>query len=275
MKSYERANLWISRVILWVLVLLSILPLYFVVVASFQSGDAFFSESLLPTSFTLDNYRHVLVNTDFPIWMKNSLFLSILVAVLQTFLTTLAAYAFSRMRFFGRKYGLMALLILQMFPNFMAVAAIFGALAKLNMMDNIWALVLVLSGGNAFNIWLMKGYLDSLPKELDEAATVDGANTMQIFFRVILPLCLPMLAVVFLFTFIGTASEFVLSSALLRSPENLTLAVGLQQFIKNEFSANWTQFSAAAVMASVPVVVIFMFLQKWIASGLVSGSVKG
>ncbi|MGZ4031122.1 MAG: sugar ABC transporter permease [Tumebacillaceae bacterium] len=275
MKSYERANLWISRVIIWVLVLISILPLYFVVVASFQSGDAFFSESLLPTSFTLDNYKHVLFNTDFPIWMKNSLFLSLIVAVLQTFLTTLAAYAFSRMRFFGRKYGLMALLILQMFPNFMAVAAIFGALAKLDMMDNIWALVLVLSGGNAFNIWLMKGYLDSLPKELDEAATVDGANTMQIFFRVILPLCLPMLAVVFLFTFIGTASEFVLSSALLRSPENLTLAVGLQQFIKNEFSANWTQFSAAAVMASVPVVVIFMFLQKWIASGLVSGSVKG
>ncbi|MGZ6507353.1 MAG: sugar ABC transporter permease [Tumebacillaceae bacterium] len=275
MKSYERANLWISRVIIWVLVLISILPLYFVVVASFQSGDAFFSESLLPTSFTLDNYKHVLFNTDFPIWMKNSLFLSLIVAVLQTFLTTLAAYAFSRMRLFGRKYGLMALLILQMFPNFMAVAAIFGALAKLDMMDNIWALVLVLSGGNAFNIWLMKGYLDSLPKELDEAATVDGANTMQIFFRVILPLCLPMLAVVFLFTFIGTASEFVLSSALLRSPENLTLAVGLQQFIKNEFSANWTQFSAAAVMASVPVVVIFMFLQKWIASGLVSGSVKG
>ncbi|MGZ4164451.1 MAG: sugar ABC transporter permease, partial [Tumebacillaceae bacterium] len=157
MKSYERANLWISRVIIWVLVLISILPLYFVVVASFQSGDAFFSESLLPTSFTLDNYKHVLFNTDFPIWMKNSLFLSLIVAVLQTFLTTLAAYAFSRMRFFGRKYGLMALLILQMFPNFMAVAAIFGALAKLDMMDNIWALVLVLSGGNAFNIWLMKG----------------------------------------------------------------------------------------------------------------------
>lgn len=275
MKSYERANLWISRVVIWFLVLVSVLPLYFVVVASFQQGDAFFSESLLPTSFTLDNYKHVLFNTDFPIWMKNSLFLSVLVAIIQTFLTTLSAYAFSRMRFFGRKYGLMALLILQMFPNFMAVAAIFGALAKLNMMDNVWALVLVLSGGNAFNIWLMKGYLDSLPKELDEAATVDGANTLQIFFRVILPLCLPMLAVVFLFTFIGTASEFVLSSALLRSPENLTLAVGLQQFIKDQFSANWTQFSAAAVMASVPVVVIFMFLQKWIASGLVSGSVKG
>ncbi|MGZ4134298.1 MAG: sugar ABC transporter permease, partial [Tumebacillaceae bacterium] len=98
MKSYERANLWISRVIIWVLVLISILPLYFVVVASFQSGDAFFSESLLPTSFTLDNYKHVLFNTDFPIWMKNSLFLSLIVAVLQTFLTTLAAYAFSRMR---------------------------------------------------------------------------------------------------------------------------------------------------------------------------------
>jgi arabinogalactan oligomer / maltooligosaccharide transport system permease protein len=275
MKSYERANLWMARIIIWIAVILSILPLYFVVNASFQKGGAFFSESLLPTSFSLSNYVDLFTKTKFLIWMKNSLFLATTVGILQTLLTAVSAYAFSRLRFFGRKYGLMALLILQMFPNYMALSAIFAMLAKLNLMDNLWALVLVFLAGNAFNIWLMKGFIDGLPRELDEAAYVDGANSWQIFYKVILPLCLPMLAVVFLFSFIGVFSEFALSSALIKSPENLTLAVGLQQFIKNQFAANWSMFAAAAVMASVPVVIIFSLLQKWIAAGLVSGSVKG
>lgn len=275
MKSYDRINLWVSRAIIWFAIFLSMLPLYFVVVASVSEGEAFFSESMLPTSFTLANYAELFAETKFPIWLKNSLLLAFSVATLQTLTTALAAYGFSRLRFFGRKYGLMALLILQMFPNFMAISAIFAMLAKLGGMDNLWVLVLVLAGGNAFNIWLMKGYFDSLPKELDEAARVDGANTWQIFWKVIMPLSLPMLAVVFLFSFIGVFSEYALSSALIKSPENLTLAVGLQQFIKNKFAANWTLFAAAAVVASVPVVIVFSLLQKWIASGLVSGSVKG
>lgn len=275
MRAYDRFNLWGSRVLIWIAIIITMLPLYWVVVASFQSGEAFFSESLLPTSFTLDNYAKVLNETDFKKWMTNSLLLSTGVALFQTLMTVLAAYAFSRMRFMGRKYGLMTLLILQMFPNFMAISAIFGLVAKLDLMDSLWALMLVMIGGNAFNIWLMKGYLDSLPKDIDEAATVDGANHWQIFWRIILPLSVPMLAVIFLFSFIGVYAEFVLSSVLLKSPENLTLAVGLQMFIKNQFSANWTAFSAAAVMVCVPVVVIFMLLQRWIASGLMAGSVKG
>ncbi|PWK06002.1 sugar ABC transporter permease [Tumebacillus permanentifrigoris] len=275
MKGYDAFNLWVSRILIWIAVLASVLPLFFVLAASFSSGEAFFSETLIPTTFTMENYKHVLADTNFPTWMKNSLILAFSVGILQTILTSFSSYAFSRMRFFGRKYGLMSLLLLQMFPNFMAVSAIFGLLVKLNLMDNLFALIFVFAGGNAFNIWLMKGYLDSLPKELDEAATVDGANSWQIFWRIVLPLSLPMLAVVFLFSFIGVFSEFVLSSALLKSPENLTLAVGLQQFIKNEFAANWTQFAAAAVMASIPVVVVFSFMQRWIAGGLMSGSVKG
>ncbi|MGB8955032.1 MAG: sugar ABC transporter permease [Tumebacillaceae bacterium] len=275
MRAYDRFNLWGSRVLIWFAIIITMLPLYWVVVASFQSGEAFFSESLLPTSFTLDNYSKVLNETDFKSWMTNSLILSTGVALFQTLMTVFAAYAFSRMRFLGRKYGLMTLLILQMFPNFMAISAIFGLVAKFDLMDSIWALMLVMIGGNAFNIWLMKGYLDALPKDIDEAATVDGASHWQIFWRIILPLSVPMLAVIFLFSFIGVYAEFVLSSVLLKSPENLTLAVGLQMFIKNQFSANWTAFSAAAVMVCVPVVVIFMLLQRWIASGLMAGSVKG
>jgi len=275
MRGYQRVNLWVSRLLIWIFILASMLPLFWVLAASFQTGEAFFSEELIPTTFTLDNYDKVLNESDFPIWLKNSLILATGVAVLQTLLSTVSAYAFSRMRFFGRKYGLMSLLLLQMFPNFMALSAIFGMLAKLDMMDNLWALILVFAGGNAFNIWLMKGYLDALPRDIDEAATVDGANSWQIFTKIVLPLSLPMLAVIFLFSFIGVYAEFVLSSALLKSPENLTLAVGLQQFIKNQFSANWTAFSAAAVLSSLPVVVVFSLLQKWIASGLVAGSVKG
>jgi arabinogalactan oligomer/maltooligosaccharide transport system permease protein len=275
MRAYDRFNLWVSRVIIWFLIVIMMLPLYWVITASLQTGEAFFSEKLVPTEITFENYAKVLNETDFPTWLKNSLLLSFGVASLQVIVTAISAYAFSRMRFYGRKYGLMTLLILQMFPNFMAMSAIFGMLAKLDLMDNLWALMLVMAGGSAFNIWLMKGYLDALPRDIDEAATVDGANHWQIFWRIILPLSLPMLAVIFLFSFIGVYAEYILSSLLLKSPENLTLAVGLQQFIKNQFAANWTAFAAAAVLACVPIVVIFMLLQRYIASGLVAGSVKG
>ncbi|MDD3223577.1 MAG: sugar ABC transporter permease [Clostridium sp.] len=271
----ELKDLWISRIIIWIFVLITLFPIFSIVTASLTKGDNFFSTSLLPKAVTFSNYTKVLTDTDFLIWMKNSIILCTSVSVIQLVLSVFAAYAFSRMKFIGKKNGLMFLLILQMFPATMAIPAILSICYKLNLIDQFGALILLLSGGSAYNIWLLKGFIDSLPKELDEAAMVDGATHFKVFTKIILPLSRPMLAVIFLFSFIGAYSEFIYTSALMKDAANQTLATGLRQFINNAFSAHWTQFSAAAVMSTLPVAIIFMLLQKFIAKGLTAGAVKG
>jgi arabinogalactan oligomer/maltooligosaccharide transport system permease protein len=186
-----------------------------------------------------------------------------------------AAFAFSKLKFKGRKYGLMSLLILQMFPTTMALPAILGVAYQLNMMDKLWALIILLAGGSAYNIWLMKGYIDGIPKELTESAYIDGATTFQAFAKIILPLIKNMIIVIFIFSFVGTYSEFFFTSALIKGVDSQTVATGMRSFIRDQYSANWTQFSAAAIMASVPVVLIFVISQKFFAQGLTAGSVKG
>lgn len=273
-KSEKRVAL-LSRIVIWIMIAIVMFPIIAVVSASMADGQAFTQSSLLPETWTLKNYKAVLTETDFLIWVKNTVIISLTVALIQLFLTIPSAFAFSRLKFWGRKNGLMMLLLLQMFPAAMALPAIFGIAYKLNAMDNIWALVIIQCGGSAYNIWLMKGFIDSIPKELTEAAYMDGATTFQTFIQVILPLTKNMLIVIFLFSFIGSYSEFVFASALLKDPTTQTIATGLKGFITGQFSANWTQYSAAAIMACVPIVFLFTISQKYIADGLVSGSVKG
>ncbi|MGL5244059.1 MAG: ABC transporter permease subunit, partial [Sarcina sp.] len=184
-------------------------------------------------------------------------------------------FAFSKLKFKGKNKGLMMLLLLQMFPAAMALPAILGIAYRLGGMDNIWTLVIIQCGGSAYNIWLLKGFIDGIPTDLMEAAYVDGATTFQAFLKIVLPLTRNMLIVIFLFSFIAAYSEFIFASALMKDPEVQTISTGLRQFINNKFSANWTQYSAAAIMSSVPIVVLFMAAQKFIAKGLVAGSVKG
>lgn len=275
LRPSEVKDLWISRIIIWIFILITLFPIFTIIMASLTKGDTFFSTTLIPKDMTFSNYTTVLNDTDFKLWMKNSIILCSSAAFIQLFLSITGAYAFSRMKFKGRKNGLMSLLILQMFPTVMALPAILGVCYKLNLIDQFWALIILLAGGSAYSIWLLKGFIDSLPKELDEAAMVDGASHWKVFIKIILPLSKPMLAVIFLFSFIGVYSEFLLTSALMKDPVNQTLATGLRQFINNAFSAHWTQFSSAAVMAALPVAIIFMLLQKFIAKGLTAGAVKG
>lgn len=209
------------------------------------------------------------------IWVWNSVKLCLMVAVIQITLTSLAAYSFSRMRFTGRKYGIMSLLVLQVFPNAMAISGYYILLYQFNLVDSMPALIFVLAGGSAFHIWLLKSYIDGIPKELDEAAMVDGAGSFTVFRKIILPLAAPQLAVLFLFSFIATYSEYVISSVFLQTPGKMTLALGLQTFIEDQFAAHWTLFAAAAVLSSLPIMIVFMLLQKHIQSGLAAGGVKG
>ncbi len=268
-------SLWASRVVIWFTMIAVIFPALWIVMSSFSAGDSFFLSSLFPEKLSTEHYIKLFKETNYTIWVWNSLKLCLIVAFIQLTLTSLAAYAFARLRFTGRKYGLMSLLVLQVFPNSMAVAGYYILIYKFGLVDSNFALILVLAGGSAFNIWLLKSYIDGIPIELDEAAMVDGANQFQVFYRIVLPLAMPQLAVLFLFSFIATYSEYVITSIFLQTPGKMTLALGLQSFISDQFAAHWTLFSAAAVISSLPVMVVFMCLQRFIQNGLVAGGVKG
>ena len=272
-----------KRLVIWAVILLTLAPGWWIVVASVTKGDAFFNASVLPGDVTLDNYRAVLNDSDFINWIKNSIIVCTAVATISTVACALAAYAFSRLRFWGRRYGLMGMLIIQMFPVGIATAAYFYALFRIGEwtegkvgLDTHLGLILVLAGGGvAFYAWLFKGYLDNMPRELEEAAFVDGASRLKTIWYVLLPLVRPMIAVIFLFLFIGTYSEYLLTSLILTDNTKWTLPIGLNVFIFNQFNQHWTQFAAAAVMGSIPLMVVFMLMQRYLVAGLARGAVKG
>ena len=271
----EKHTLWVSRVVIWLVIIVVMFPTVWIVMSSFSAGDSFFLSSLFPKNFSTEHYAELFRETDFVLWVGNSLKICLIVSVIQLVLTALAAYAFSRLRFTGRKYGLMTLLVLQVFPSSMAVSGYYILIYKFGLVDSSLALILVLAGGSAFNIWLLKSYIDGIPVELDEAAMVDGAGHFTVFYRITMPLAMPQMVVIFLFSFIATYSEYVITSVFLQTPGKMTLALGLQSFITNQFAAHWTLFSAAAVLSSLPIMIIFMALQKYIQNGLIAGGVKG
>ena len=274
LRSDEKRVAWISRIFIWAMIIITLFPIIAVITASMAKGNAFTQSTFFPAEWTLENYVKVIRETNFLLWVRNSLLISTIVAVIQLLLSVPAAFAFAKLRFWGRRKGLMSLLILQMFPATMALPAILGIVFAYNLTNKPWVLILILAGGSAYNIWLLKGAIDGIPDELVEAAYIDGASTLKVFYSIILPLLRNMLIVIFLFAFIGAYSEFMFTSSLLKNADVQTITTGLQKFITDNFSAKWTQYSAAAVMAALPIVVIFMIFQKYIATGLVSGSVK-
>lgn len=275
MSSSDLRALWVSRIVIWITIIAVMFPVLWIVMSSFSAGDSFFLSSLFPEKLSVEHYVALFRETDFLVWVINSIKFCFIVAVIQLLLTSLAAYAFARLRFTGRKYGLMSLLVLQVFPNSMAVAGYYILIYQFGLVDSSMALIFVLAGGSAFNIWLLKSYIDGLPIELDEAAMMDGANQFQVLYKIIVPLAAPQLAVIFLFSFIATYSEYVITSIFLQTPGKMTLALGLQSFISDQFAAHWTLFSAAAVISSLPIMFVFMCLQRFIQNGLVAGGVKG
>lgn len=275
LKPSEVRTAWASRVVLWVMMVIVLIPIMAIISASMAKGSSFTQTSIFPKTFTMENYVKVITQTKFLIWVKNSLYVCLTVAVLQLLMTIPAAFAFSKLKFKGRRFGLMGLLILQMFPTTMALPAILSVAYNFNMMDKLWGLILLLAVGSAYNIWLMKGYMDGIPRELSESACIDGATNLQVLIKIILPLIKNMIIVIFIFAFVGAYSEFLFTSALIKDPATETLATGMRGFIKDKFSTNWTQYSAAAIMASVPVVFISVISQKFFAQGLTAGSVKG
>lgn len=262
----------------------ALFPVVWIFSASISSSGSLVGQSLIPAHPTWDNYTYLFNNDQhpFPTWMWNSLWLSTVTTILALCITTLAAYAFSRFRFGGRRQLLQSILLIQVFPNFLNMVALFIILTQLGqyipavgLNTHAGLLLLYLGGTLGANTWLMKGYFDSIPRDLDEAATVDGAGPFQTFWRVILPLVRPILVVVGLLIFISTYSEYVLARIVLTDKFQYTLAVGLNAFIYRQYGQRWGVFCAGALIAALPIVIIFMIFQRYLVGGLTTGAVKG
>jgi arabinogalactan oligomer/maltooligosaccharide transport system permease protein len=268
----------------WAICFFALFPLYMIVLTSFKKTTTLQVGSFLPTDFNLVNFDSLLNNPNIPFytWMSNSVVISLFVAFVSVFVAAASAFAFSRLRFKGKKGSIQLLLLIQMFPSVLALSAVYSIMERVQLfapaigLGTIGGLVLVyLGGAMGVNIWLLKGFVDSIPIELDEAARVDGASPMQIYWRIFVPLATPVLAVVCLLTFIGTFNEYILASLFLTDPEQQTVAVGLYSFIGGQFETNWGPFAAGSLLASLPIVVLFLSLQKYIINGLTAGAVKG
>jgi arabinogalactan oligomer/maltooligosaccharide transport system permease protein len=283
MTIWLRNNLWRHAVGIFT-VLFSLFPLYLVVVSSFNPTGSLQITSFIPTEFSMVNYEALFTSPLIPFvtWMGNSLLIAGTVAVASVVIGAASAFAFSRLRFRGKKRALELLLLVQMFPAILAIAAVFVIMERvftfapgIGLGTQAGLMLVYLGGAMGVNIWLLKGFVDSIPVEIDEAAKIDGASPMQIYWQIFLPLAAPVLAVVTLLSFIGTFNEFILASLFLTDMESRTVAVGLQAFIGGQYSQNWGAFAAGSILASIPIVIIFLSLQRFIISGLTAGSIKG
>jgi len=267
-----------------ILIIFSVFPILWMISASLNPTGTLATQTLIPRNMGLGNYRELLTSQTFPFWtwFGNSIKVASITSVLSLAITTVAAYAFSRFRFGGRQTMLKAILLINVFPNLLALVATFLMISQfgdvipaLGLGTHTSLILVYLGGAMGVNIWLMKGFLDTIPRDIDESAMVEGASNWQIFTRLIMPLLRPILVVIAILNYIGTYGEFVLARVLLRSNESYTLMVGLQIFAGAQISQRWGVFAAGALMGALPIMIIYLALQDQIVGGLTQGAVKG
>jgi len=266
-----------------VALLFALFPVVFLLSAAINPLGTLSTTTLIPRDAGLGNFTKLFAEgSPYVRWYGNTLLICGVTAVFNVFLGACGAYAFSRFRFRGRRAGLLSVLLVQMFPNFIAIVALYllfiriGDIAPSVGLNTPWALILIyLGGAMGVNTWLIKGYFDSIPLEIDQAARVDGASHAQIFFRIILRLAAPILVVVGLLAFVATLNEILIAGLFLTDNDQKTLAIGLSGLIRSgQRDANYGVFAAGSLLAALPVVVSFQYLQRFIVGGLTSGSVK-
>lgn len=270
-------KLFLIYVALILMTLFAVYPVLNVITISLRPQDKLYSTSLriIPENATLANYRIVLFERDFFTWLKNSAIVSTAVAVLGVIFAASAAYAFSRFDFWGRNAGLTFLLVTQMFPAPMLLLPTYLLLKSLGLANTLQGLVVpYMATALPFCIWILKGFFDTIPKELDEAARIDGASMLGAFWRVVLPLSRPALAITALFSFMTAWSEYIVARVVLSHKDLYTLPIGLVS-LQRQFTTEWGTYSAASILVTVPVLVLFAALSKHLVSGLTLGSVKG
>ncbi len=288
----QRWRLRLTHLALWALLALTLFPLLAVVSISLRPGN-FATGSLIPSEISLEHWKLALgvsyidaqgvrVDPPFPVllWLWNSIKIAAISAFLIVAISTTAAYAFARMKFAHKQSLLNSMLLLQMFPVAVALVAVYAIFDGLGQVvpalgvETHAAVIVAYLGGVAMHIWTIQGYFETIPAEIEENAKVDGATPWQAFSRVLLPMAVPILMVVFVLAFIGTIIEYPIASILLREEPHLTLAVG-SKFYLYEQRYLWGDFAAAAVLSGLPITLVFVWAQRWIVSGLTSGGVKG
>jgi arabinogalactan oligomer/maltooligosaccharide transport system permease protein len=289
-RSDEPAH-WPLHLFLILMLIVTCYPILWVVTIAFSGGQSLAIADIpdnatlgqrvraitpWPEHWSLDNFRSLFADQPFARWLLNSVIVATATTVLGVFLACTAAYAFSRFRFPGRRVGLMSFLVSQMFPGTLMLIPLFIIVVKwLNLGSTFTGLVLVYCTiAIPFCVWMMKGYFDTIPKELEESALIDGASQATIFFRIILPLAKPAVAVTALFSFMTGWNEFIIAATFMNREDMYTGPVGLRFFVGG-FSQQWGYFAAGSIIAAIPVMMLFMFLQKYLVSGLTAGAVKG
>lgn len=266
-----------SLALIAVFTLFAIFPVWYILSISFRGDNALqmTSWALWGPESSFKNYVELFRSTLFPVWLRNSLLVSAAVTFLGLSVAATSAYALSRFPVRGRRSFLVILLATQMFPATMLLLPFYILLAKMGLANNFWGLLIVYaSSALPFCIWQMKSWFDTLPKELEEAARVDGCNRLQVFFKVVLPVSGPALVITALFQFTTAWSEYAIAAVVLQDPELYTLPVGLKSFQAN-MATEWGLYAASAVLVSIPVVILFTLLSRALISGLTLGSVKG
>lgn len=288
-KFQKKFSVAIRLVIAVILIIFSVFPVIWIISASFDNSNSLATQNLIPVQAGIKNYQR-LFNLDpnfkfsdlnYWVWLWNSVKVSGITTILSLSLTTMAAYSFSRLRFKGRVTMLKAILLIQVFPNLLAMVAIFVTIFQfgeiipmLGLNSHAGLIMAYLGGSMGMNIWLMKGFLDTIPRAIDESGMVDGASNFQIFWTLLLPLLRPILIVIGILSFIGTYGDFILARILLTDVSKYTLMVGLQIFTSGQFDQKWGVFAAGALIGAVPIMAIYLSLQDQIAGGLTAGAVK-
>jgi arabinogalactan oligomer/maltooligosaccharide transport system permease protein len=267
----------LANAFLLVFLIFTVFPIYFVVTAAFRPAQSLYTTNLelFPLNPTLDNFQHMIFNTELFTWLKNSLIVASVTTVASVILVSSAAYAFSRWRFIGRDALLTLMLALQAFPGVLALIAIFVIFRTLGLLDSLLGLIIAYTSGSlVFSIWNLKGYFDTIPADLEEAARVDGASPTQAYLRVMLPLARPALAVTALLGFMAGWGEYIMAQTVLFNEKSYTVMVGLIT-LQTDYRQPWGWYAVGAIFAALPVMLLFLLLQKQLQAGLTLGGVKG
>lgn len=261
--------------VLFIIAASIIYPVIWIVGSAFNEGSSLASATAIPRNLTVDNFVRLLTKTKYLRWFLNTLSVAIVNMGSSVLLAGTMGYVFARLKFAGKRLGLLSILILQMFPSFMGMIAIYILFLNFGLLNHPMALVIIYSAGQIpYNTWLIKGFLKNVPYSLDEAAQIDGATKLQIYVRVILPIMFPILTFVAVTQFMAPWFDYILPSFLITSTEKKTLAVGLYELINGKTNTNFTMFAAGSVLIAAPVAMLYLFLQKFLIQGLSAGANK-
>lgn len=279
-KSWIFSFMEIIRTVLTYVILISvaalvIVPIVWIVGSSFNSSSSLMSATAIPKDPTIKHYKELFTETKFAFWYMNTLKIAAINMVISVILTMLSSYVFSRFQFKGKKLGLLSIMVLQMFPGFMGMMAVYNILAQMGLLNTHFGLILTYAAGQIpYNIWLVKGYMGNIPRSLDEAAKLDGAGSVTIFVKIIVPLTKPIITFVALSQFMAPWMDFIFPRMILSSDNKKTLAIGLYDMISSDTNNNFTMFAAGAVLVAVPITILYVCLQKYLIQGIMAGANK-